>query len=106
MKEEVETDLPSFNKAKISPLKINKCNEVPPENRLFTPRAAFKEVEMPSNIKSCSPLKEEPMHSSKSMIFDLTYMGEKKRKGSKNLEKNSSQSKIASEFIIVKEKTK
>ena len=40
------------------------------------------------------------------MIVDLTYMGDRKRKGSRGSDVQGSQNKMASDYIILKEQNK
>jgi ribosomal protein L17 len=40
------------------------------------------------------------------MIVDLTYMGERKRKASRGSEHNSAMSKMASDYIVLKEQNR
>ena len=74
-------DEPSFAKNKLTPLKLNSRNhESPMEIKLYTPRSILKEPLI--KLNSFSPF-EPNCSSTKSMIIDLTYMGEKKRKSSR-----------------------
>ena len=90
------------NKIKLSPLNINADkSEGWPQNRLYTPRAVMKEPMQTLKVSPLSPFNEQ-LSSTKSMIFDLTYMGERKRKASRNSEINNPQTKMISDYIVLK----
>ena len=67
--------------------------------KIYTPRAVIKEQSIFSKVKSQTPL-EGHINSTKSMIIDLTYMGQKKRKSSKGSDITL---KLTSECVLLKD---